>query len=544
MVTTPVQFGDSPIPPGPDGGCPAGYRFNPTDNLCYLIAPPISVTATGVALPDIDPRNAGELTGLGLGDAGIPERFAIAHWHALRKSGAGLGVNIAKGTEKIGQALGDLLSPFVYMYLSAFDVLVSIIAEWLTSSKTRDNPLFWTTIGELLSDLLGMEVDGPKMYRDMQTKGTVAAMQDVGGGLINMLIGEFTGTLTGTQGQINAIQTPNTPTGLPVADLSPIGGVKAAQALMGFVLSSAVRQANIEGLTEKIPYGFGTIFEKYSEAMRTNLGIGKMLRFALRPIFQELVATPLKWAMNEQYRPKLFVEAEAARAVWSKVYDQAAYLAEAARNGYTQKRALQLLDQHTRKPDLVRLLILRAHGDLDDDAFDALLGRDGFDPQSAGYTRLAADLEPARRVALALAEHYLLEFGKGNLTSQALKDFIDGLRSRGFMLTLGEVSALEAVATVIAANANLRPRHLSPAQLKNAYIDGTITLDEYEAHLTALGYSDSDVQILGIEVLIAAKKAAAAAAKHLAAGKKGSGPATSPTLSGTGTAGSGTPGTP
>jgi hypothetical protein len=518
-----------PIPPGPDGKCPQGWILNPVDGLCYLYALTNNITDTGVKLPDVDPKNAAELAGLGTGDSGLPERQALAHWHALKKMAlpalppapSGLGVWLAKGAEKLGTNLGDLLSPLVWAYLTLYDVIVSVIASWLTESKTRDNPFFWLTIGTVMSDLLGVEVDGPQLYQDMKSRGTVAGMQGVGAALINLLIGEFTQTLTGTGGQINAIPTPDTDTGLPAATLTPRGGILAAQALMGFVLSSSVRQANIEGLTEKIPWGFGVIFEKYSEAMRTNLGIGKMLRFALRPIFQELVATPLKWAMNMEYRPTRFNAAEAARARWSGVYDQTAFLAEAAQLGYTDKRALQLLDEHTRRVDLNRALILRASGTLGDSDFDNFLTRDGYDPTHAAYTRQASDLEPARRVALALAEHYLLEFGRGNITTQALKDFIDGLKTAGFLIAPGEVAGLEAVATKISVNVKLRPRHLSPAQLHKAYIDGTITLVEYEDHLTGLGYSADDVQILGIEVLLDAKKAQAAAAKKAAAKKTG-----------------------
>jgi hypothetical protein len=446
---------------------------------------------------------------------------------------------VSAGAAAIGALFGALCAPIVEGYLSAYDIVVIIIAEFLTASKTRDNPLFWETIAALISDLLGVQIDGAKLFSDLQTRGTVAAMRGVGAGLINLLIGEFTGTASGTGGQVTFSSNVNPSTGLPEATLTPKGGVDAAQALMGFVLSSAVREANIEGLTENIPFGLGTIFKQYSEAMRTNLGIGRMLRFALRPIMG-LVADQLKWAINLQYRPKLLNPAEAARAFLSEVYSLDEYKAEAAMgDGLSDRRALAVLDQHTRRPALNELLILRAAGQLDDIAFDRFLKRDGFEPNSAQLVRMAHDLEPARRVALAVAEHQLLAYAQGNITGQALRDFVDGLKSLGFMLTPGEVTALEAVASRISTTVKLRPRHLSVGQLKKAYIDGTITLMEYEEHLTGLGYDESDVQILGIEVLIDAKKAQEAAAKHAAAAKKGSGPATSPTL----TPG-GAPGTP
>ena len=532
MGNTPqgVQQGDSPIPPGPDGGCPQGYVLNKVDNMCYLVGPPISVTATGVSVPDVDYKNQGELTALGAQNSGNYERQALAHWHALGKMVPGPLETIMKGAQYIGRNAGGLLSIFVWGYMGFWDIAVSAIAEFISGSATRNNPLFWQTIGSLLGDLLGIELDGSKMYNDLQQRGTVAAMRDVGSGLINLLIGEFTGTAGGTQGNVTFSANVNPDTGLPEATLTPAGGIAAAQALMGFVLSSAVRQANIEGMTEKIPYGFGEIFEKYSEMVRENLGIGRMLRFALRPIFQDLVATPMKWAMNKQYRAKLFVAPEAARAFLAGIYTLDQFKEELALDGYSDARALALLSQYTQLPQIRELLTLRAAMAMTDDAFDAMLARHGFEQNSALMIRQAADFEPARKVSLAVAEHYMLEFARGNLTTQALRDFIDGLKTLGFLLTPGEVAALEAVGNKLTTTTKLRPRHLPMLTLKQAYIDGTITLDEYENHLRELGFSDSDVQILGIEVLIAAKKAAAAAAKHLAAGKKGSGPATSPTL--------------
>lgn len=518
-----------PVPPNPDGTCPDGMVLNTVDGFCYFVAPPIKVTSTGVSLPDVDPKNAGELTALGTAHSGIVERLALALWWALGRLGEDpvrdCGIKLPPALSTLTRWVVGRLTALLLVY----DYIVCLGVDFIGVSGTRNNPGFWALIGGLLSDLLGVEVNGDELYRQLQTRGTVPAMQGVGASLVNLLIGEFTGTAGGTQGQVTFSSNVNPETGLPEAILTPAGGVKASQALMGFVLSSAVRQGNIDAIGESMGILGGHV-EKFSEAMRSNLGIGKMLRFALRPIFQDLVAGPLKWAVNKQYRPKLFNAAEAARATLAEVYSLDQFKEECALDGYSDTRLLALLDQHTRRPALNELLILRASGQMDDIAFDRFLKRDGFDANSAALVREAHDLEPARRVALAVAEHQLLAYAQGNITGQALRDFVDGLKSLGFMLTPGEVTALEAVASRISTTVKLRPRHLSVGQLKKAYIDGTITLMEYEDHLRGLGYDESDVQILGIEVLIDAKHAQEAAAKHAAAAKKGAGPATSPTL--------------
>lgn len=535
----------SPIP-AINGTCPDGYAYDPSSDQCFLISPPISLTSTGVALPDVDPKNAAELAGLGTQNSGLPERLALAIWWALLKLGNSplkdCGVALPAAIDYITRWIAGRAQAMLAMY----DYLVCFGVDFYGTSATRNNPGLWALVGGLLSDLLGVHVDGSAIYRDMQNRGTIPAMRDTGAALVNLFVGEFTGTASGAGGQVSFSSNVNPATGLPAATLTPAGGIQAAQTLMGFVLSSAVRQGNLDAVAstvESIPVVGGFMsghVEKYSEAMRANLGIGRMLRFALRPIFQDLIATPLKWAMNIEYRLSMFNVAESARALLSGAYTQADFLAEAARAGYTDARANILLGQHSVLVGVKELLTLRAAGQMSDAVVDGWLGRHGYDAASKDWTRTASDLDPARKVALALAEHYLLEYGKGNITTAALHGFIDGLRTAGFMLTPGEVTALENTAALIANVKGIRVRHLSLGELKKAYIDGTITLQEYGAHATELGFIDTDVQILEIDLLVDAKKAAeaaaakaaAAAARAAKAAAKGGTTSTAPTTGG------------
>jgi hypothetical protein len=530
----------SPIP-AINGTCPDGYVYDPSSDQCFLVSPPVSVTATGVSLPDVDPRNAGELSGLGTQDSGLAERFALAHWHTLRRLVHLKDPSTLAGLKFDGGWLEDVLTSIAAWCLGKYDELVALGVGFVGSSATRNQPGFWVLIGELISDLLGVTLDGSQLYRDMQNKGTLPAMRGVGASLINLFVGEFTGTASGAGGNVSFSSNVNPATGLPAATLTPAGGIKAAQALMGFVLSSAVRQGNLDaisGAIEEIPVIGGLItghIEKYSEAMRANLGIGRMLRFALRPIFGMLIADEIKKAINMEYRPKGFNAAEATRALLAGGYTRPQFLTDLSHEGYTDARADMLLAFHTVNPGIKELLTLRAAGVLGDNVFDAWLGRHGYDAGGAALTRQASDLEPARKLSLALAEHYMLEWSKGLLTTQALRGFIDGLKTAGFLLTPGEVAALENLTNLFTTVHGLRVRHLSLFELKKAYLDGTITLQEYAAHATQLGFVDTDVQILEIDLLVDAKKAQeaaaakAAAAAARAAKAKGKTPTTPPT---------------
>jgi hypothetical protein len=495
--------------------CPDGYALDPTGTVCLPVTGPISITASGLSLPDVDPKNAAELAGLGTQNSGLPAVDAFAHWHAFRRiTKPPLDPNFVKPPEG-GGWWHDNIVYAVQEVVNLYDWLVSVGVAFMGDSATRNNPGFWKLVGSLISDLLGVEVDGGSLYQQLNTRGTLAAMQGVGASLVNLLIGEFTGTASGQGGNIAFSSSVNPGTNLPTATLTPAGGVLAAQALMGFVLSSAVRQGNLEAIGAELGVLGGHV-EKFSEAMRTNLGIGRMLRFALRPIFQDLIALPLKWAINIQYLPTLLNMAEAVRGVNAGDVDEAAFSDLAARAGYNPDYARSLRNQHTLNPPVGELLTLRAAGRIADQDFDLWLRRHGFSSITGQLLAQASDLMPARRVSLALAEHYLLEFGRGTITAADFTGFIDQLKRAGYMLTTGEVSAIESVAAAIVITKKVRPRHLSIGQLTTAYIDGAIDLLTFQGHLADVGFSPEDVQIETEVLLIKAKAAADAAAAKAA----------------------------
>jgi len=513
------------VPRNPDGTCPAGYTPDDPTNGCFLTQPIVS-NPSGFSLPEVDPANAGQLTGLGLQNSTIAERFALAWWHTARRITKPGNPITAPPPPPSGSWWGDMWVWGVSEIVNFYDWTISVGVNFIGGSATRNIPGFWQLIGALISDLLGVTLDGATLYNQLQSRGTLAAMQGVGASLVNLLIGEFTGTASGTGGQVTFSTAVNPDTNLPAATLTPAGGVLAAQALMGFVLSSAVRQGNVEAVGAELGILGGHV-EKFSEAMRTNLGIGRMLRFALRPIFQDLVATPMRWAIYKQYLPTLLNAAEAVRGWLAQDLTDADLAELMARAGYAPKYALALRNQHTLNPPVGELLTLRASGTFGDAAFGLAMGRHGYSPSNLDMLTKASDLGPARRVSLALAEHYLLEFGKGAITAADFTGFIDQLKRTGWLLTTGEVQSIEGMAQALVITKKIRPRHLFIAQLTTAYIDGVLTLGEFQQHLVDAGFQPDDVLVETEVLLIKAKAAAdAAAAKAAKIAAKNNPPAT------------------
>jgi hypothetical protein len=503
MSTTPIL----PIPDPTTGAptCPIGYTLDAASQLCVPTGsapnlPPITSTTFDSFLKEFDPVQGATNFGIGLAKSNVFAKAGITLWKAL--------ISIIDWT--------------ISEYFDALDRIIAYVADQVGQAIGRDRPGFWILIGSLISDLLGVNLNGAALFDQLKTRGTLPAMEAVGSGLIDLLVGEFTQTASGKDGNVAFSTAVDPSTGLPQATLSPLGGLLACKALMGFVLASAIRQANVDGLVDAIPFGFGHIFEKYSEGVRTNLGIGRMMRFALKPIFQDLVATPTKWAINKQYRPTLFSAEEAIRDRMIHPNTDGAFRETMARHGYDVPLQDSIFLQKQRKPSYDELRILKIQGLIDADTLAVYLHAEGFPDEAIGFIDQARDLQPARAAILRAAEAVAERALTGKIPVEEYKQIIDGLSKTPTgktLLSQGEVDALKDLPIV----SGVSPRHknLGIARLMLAYEEGIITLTDFEADLTQAGYDANQVQELVLMLLVKAKadaeKAAAAAAKKAAA---------------------------
>jgi hypothetical protein len=493
----------TPIPDPVTGAptCPQGYLYDPLSGLCQPIltntgATQISVTPDGLVSNEVDPVQKGLNTAVGWGRSGFIGQFVSALWHALW-----LAVDDGVG-----------------IYFNIFNRVIATIADQVSGAVTRANPGLWIAIGSLLSDLLGINLDGGQLYQQLATRGTLPAMQAVGGSLIDLLIGEFTGTATGQGGTIQYSSNPDPATGLPPATLSPTQGLLGAKALMGFVLTSAIRQANVDGLVDAIPFGLGAAFEKYSEGVRTNLGIGRMMRFALKPIFKVLIADQVSRGMNETYTPALLSAEEAFSAFDQGIFTQEQLEQELAWHGYSTARwgALEWKGRSTPSRDELRGLHIA--GVLDDPTYYTWMRRTGYVDTVTQLLDQWEDIKPARTAVLkeagVLAAKFItgaMPFSQFNSAVSALAISVDGFQ----LLSFNEASYLKRLPSALTPGAKLL--HLPFATLTTMYEDGVITLQGFQAELSARGYSADQQQELTLLLLIKAKaaqeKAALAAAK-------------------------------
>ena len=206
--------------------------------------------------------------------------------------------------------------------------------------------------------------------------------------------------------------------------MSPTQGVNAARAFLGFATEFGVREGNAELVAGIIPHGYGEGVRDMAVSVARGVNLSRMGRIALMPLFKGLVATPLQWAINQQYRPELLGPAE---AVWAYFLD---YLTidqlqtELQYHGYSDGKISALTYMSSERINAGQLHHLYAAKQFSDtDLQLELKKRKWGDP---AYLQLLAamDILPARDICLATAKKAVTAYVEGTGTLESVQDFL------------------------------------------------------------------------------------------------------------------------
>jgi hypothetical protein len=500
------------IPPIPDPAtgaptCPIGFTYNAATNLCDsnssapvdMQDPTIRKVVTGWADRNFDPAQASRLGMEGVKDSGIIERAVVAFLRGFVR----------------------LFRPLIEEAMSLIDDALSVLAETFLASQAQHSSGYYTLAAALMEDMLNVPVDGTKLFNDFKSGGRVAAMQDLGGAVFDTLASEFVGARQTDAGGLFVIKPGTGIGGLQPKTLTPESGILGAKAFLGFMTAFAVREGNTDLLADYIPHGFGRIFKDFAEDFAKNLGIGRMGRLVWKPLVTTTVATPLQWALNEEYRPTMLTIQEAVRAFNNGDYTTEQLGEEFARHGYNAKRAFALARQDQKNPTYNELRELFVQGKITDADRRVWLHNDKYADAAIDTLDLAADWDLPRRavrgVALRTAESYL----GGKMTRATFEGIVNSLQHGtlgNVLLSPGEVTALLSLPVIGVLGAG---RHLSVMQNMRLYLDGIITLGEFETALTNLGYDAAAVMEETQEVLLMQKRLSDRASRSAASATRG-----------------------
>lgn len=447
--------------------------------------PPPTVNVGEVGQQEIDPVNLGELFAHGVSLSSGFERFWLMAWTAIFKS--------------IEVVLGLLVD--------GMDRLLGLLADFFLAAQGQTSPGFYKLTAALITDLTGVDVNGDELFGDFQSRGRVAAMQAVGAKFVDVLTSEFAGVTQTDEGGVFTVGPGDGIGGLPAVALTPEGGMNAARAFLGFAMSFAVREGNTDFFASLLPFGIGEGFKGYAEDLSKSLGLGRLTRLALKPIFQNLVAIPMTWAFNKQYTPSLLSAGESVRAFNANFFTGEELNEELSRHGFSMERRNALQAFHSKYPPETDLFLLELAGQLPNSEHRLTLKRIGYNDDTIDLLLKAEAVHVKRRLSLHIAEVLIHPLLNGTIDLAAYTSVLNR-----FTFTDQERLDLTGFASELLQHPRKR---LTFAQMTTAFVDGVIALDELATYLHEEGYREDDIAILlQVDLLkLGAAKAKAAAKK-------------------------------
>jgi hypothetical protein len=413
--------------------------------------PPDLVSVAGVTQQEVDPRKRAQLEALGHKDAGWWETLWSRFWHSVYD--------------------GVLL--VVTEFADGLDQVLAFLGDFFVAAQGEKTPHFWDLAAVILEDLTGIKVDKAKLQAAAFGSGRLDAMQIFGGDLYNTLAQEFA----------------------PASGDLEKGDAGPAQRFLGFLMNFAIRQGNIEVLTGFLPeeIRFGEGFRAYGELMAKNLGLGRMARRALQPLIQILVADPLMYQLQQQYRPKRIGATPAIKKFFRDATFEQTMRTELAQEGYTDARIDDLIAELRPLPsdaDAIRHYF--RFGDTGVDADGNPLPNVQNQLTTRGYSLFDAQrLIDVARPVLDKAEIATLFVHQSMDQSTALLN----------LAKLGYDNATAQLVLDAHSLTHSHPKSLGLGELKKAFHNNVIDLLELKAHLTTLGFSADDQQIITLDLL-------------------------------------------
>lgn len=378
-------------------------------------------------------------------------------------------MSVLADTFGVGQTLDILVNTLLVWvgkqlgwFLRILPRLASYGAKFFQATIEQSNPEFAALATSTLGTLFGSDVSIDFGGVGPSGGGLADSAEQVGAAVLKTIFGNVS---TGDGGGIQP-------------DAAP------AERFLGAVTEMVMRGWFVELIAEMVPVWNIKAFHELEEELIGGLGIGRLMRTALRPYVQHLIATPLDWQVNLAARPRLASEANAIRMWQLGHLDDATLDDVLGRQGYGADHIDSLKVIHTKHPGVADLAVLYGHHTLTDSGVTTHLVDDGYDQAAAQSIWEAAKLRHFDTWIVRQAEVWLKKLDAGIIT---IGEFNDQIAS------LGLFPGVDQLLTQI-ANAELSAprRTLSVAELFTALENNILTQNEIHDYLIRLGYSEDD----------------------------------------------------
>jgi len=424
--------------------------------LRYMTAPLSPAPAPTIASPVAPTVTGSVFTNMFASLAGAGVDNAIAHVNAGQ-------------TAKVVGAVGYWTAAIIQFCMLFVGDALNIVLGVLDGVRKGLDPQVGELSVTVLNEFLGTDFGQTQLPMGLGTGDHLTRARAIGALLYSQLESEFAPAGGGTI-------VPNTAPAQTFSGLAINFGL--ASGIMG-VIGGMVPLAHMDELRE------------LGEEVAQNIGLGRLVRRALQPLIQILVANPLTWAINTKYTPTQFPEALlvnpflATSLPTDQLYNAMHLL------GYSNDKISAFIAMHQKRlaPSEVKLLVDNAQWTQSQaDTYVATLGW----PTSLQPTvQLIEELREERAWISKLVDELNTELKAGRLTIDEFTNVVNGLPySQPTKAIILGTAAYKSKALHAA-----RPHQLSGGELFYLFAAGLIDATDLETRWTAQGLSQADADL-------------------------------------------------
>lgn len=422
--------------------------------------------------------------------------------------------------EHAGKAVGTAINGVTagQVFVATLNATVAAIAGSVLSGldavrKTLD-PAFGILAVSVLGELLGTDFSPEDLPTGTDVSDHIARAEVIGSKLTTQLETEF---IEGTT-------------------VTPQSGHDAANKFAGFAINFSVANGILAVIGGMVPDLHLDEIREIGEGVAQNIGLGRLVRGALRPLIQVLVTQPYTWYLNQKYHATQFKEGDLINPFTSSVMPHDTVFNAMDLLGYSVDKINALITLHQKKLSLADIDAAKRYGFLTNDQVNTKVGALGYVGNDGTLAVQVVENARADAWITKFVDAVLKDFVAGHIPQAELQQVLTSLPLGDF-----ERNVILQLATYSAAQHIGKPHHLPAGEMVFAFENGLIDLGELTTFYQSLGYTDDMVTIATQVALLKTKqledKAAAKKARQAAAAAKAAAKANPPATPSTPTSG-------
>jgi hypothetical protein len=398
----------------------------------------------------------------------------------------------ANAVASVSRLFVDTLLFLVNQTAKYIDFFLIAFSHLFAAAQGRDNPEFDELAAALVGDLLGLEADPTQIHRARGDRGSNAAMAALGDLLFKKLVSEFTDPDPVGRGGFAG---PDAPKGGVFGErIDPAQGSTAARRLLGFMMDFSVRAGNVALISEVASVGFIKNYKEYAEEMANNLGLGRVMRFALRPLISTLVADPMEKDLRYRFRPTNPGVSIAIKAYYRGVMSKGELYHVLGQAGYSDQWIAVLIAENRPQLSEAQLFRLLRWNDITREQYTEAITARGFDSAQQNDLFFEFSRQENDKYVDTFISEMLSLAKQGFTTAEAIQPELD-------TLPISENSK-KMIGRLLAYYARTKQKRLTLAQMHEAVLHGLANLDEWDRYLALEGYTEQAKEILTHQLLL------------------------------------------